>query len=46
MNIPNEILKLIKEYEKKYNKKPRPWNYDEWSSFEEYKEYLKKELEK
>ncbi len=23
------------------NKKPKPFNYDEWDSFEQYKEYLK-----
>ncbi|MCI8760426.1 MAG: hypothetical protein HFJ34_04825 [Clostridia bacterium] len=46
MIIPNEILKLIKEYEEKYNKKPRPWNYDEWDNFEQYRQYLEKELNK
>jgi hypothetical protein len=47
MIIPNEILELIKEYKKKYNKRPeKGFNYDEWNSFEEYKEYLEKELRK
>lgn len=45
MIIPNEILDLIKKYEEKYNKKPKPWNYDEWDSFKQYQEYLEKEME-
>lgn len=47
MDLPNEIMNLIDEYIKKYNKRPeKGFNYDEWNSFDEYKKYLKKELEK
>lgn len=46
INIPNEIDMLIDKYKKTYNKRPAPFNYDEWNSFDEYKEYLEKELEK
>ena len=44
--IPDEIKKLIHEYINKYNKRPMAFNYDEWNNFDEYKEYLVKELEK
>lgn len=46
MVMPNEVENLIHEYMEKYNKRPAPFNYDEWDSFEEYKEYLEKELNK
>lgn len=46
VNIPDDVDKLIDEYIKRKGKKPRPWNYDEWDSFEQYKEYLEKELNK
>ncbi len=46
MIIPDEIKKLIHEYMDKYNKRPLPFNYDEWNSLAEYKEYLLKELNK
>lgn len=46
INIPNDVKKLIHKYIEKYNKRPNPFNYDEWNSFDEYKEYLEKELNK
>ena len=46
MIIPDEIKKLIHEYIEKNGKRPLGFNYDEWNSFEEYKKYLEKELEK
>lgn len=47
MDLPNEIMNLIDEYKNKYNKSPeKGFNYDEWNSFDDYKNYLKMELEK
>ena len=47
MTLPNDILELIDEYKKIYNKRPeKGFNYDEFNNFDEYKEYLKKELGK
>lgn len=46
IDIPDEIHKLFKEYQEKYGKAPRRFNYDTWDSLDEYKEYLKKELNK
>ena len=46
MNIPNDIKQLIHEYIDKYHKRTNPFNYDEWDSFEQYKDYLEKELNK
>ena len=46
MIIPNEIEKLIDAYIDKYNKRPLSFNYDEWNSLSEYKEYLLKEINK
>ena len=46
VNIPNDVDKLLDEYIKKKSKRPKTFNYDEQDSFEQYKEYLKKELEK
>lgn len=46
INIPNDVDKLIDEYISKIGKKPKLFNYDEWDSFEQYKEYLENELEK
>ena len=43
-DILNDIEKLIEKYEIKYNKKPLPFNSRKWSSFEQYKKYLEKEL--
>ncbi len=45
INIPNEIKKLINQYENKYNEKPKGWNYKE-ETLETYKNYLKKEINK
>ena len=45
INIPNDIKELIQQYENKNNEKPRGWNYIE-ETLTEYKEYLKKEIEK
>lgn len=44
VNIPDDVDKLIDEYIEKKSKRPKPFNYDEWDSFEQYKEYLEKEL--
>ncbi len=46
MKIPNDIKKLIHEYIERNGKRPNGFNYDEWDSFEQYKEYLEKELRK
>ena len=46
INIPDEIHKLFNEYQEKYKKAPRRFNYDTWNSLDEYKEYLEKELNK
>ena len=46
MVIPNDVKELIHKYIEKNGKRPLGVNCDEWNSFEEYKEYLKKELEK
>ena len=46
IDIPDEIHKLFKEYQEKYKKSPRRFNYDTWNSLYEYKEYLEKELKK
>lgn len=47
MYIPKYLRDLIDEYTKTYNKKPDSrFNYDEWNSFEEYGEFLKKEIQK
>lgn len=40
--IPDYVKKLIH----KYNKRPVPFNYDELDNFQQYKEYLEKELNK
>lgn len=45
INIPDDIKELIRQYEKENNTKPRGWNYRE-ETLTEYREYLKKELEK
>ena len=44
--LSNEIIELIKEYEKKYGKRPEPFWYTEWNSKEDYAEYLKNEIKK
>jgi len=46
MIIPDDVKKLIHEYIDKYGKRPAPFNYDEWDSFDQYREYLEKELNK
>lgn len=46
VNIPDGVDKLIDKYVKTKEKRPKPFNYDEWDSFEQYKEYLEKELNK
>ncbi len=46
INMPDDITKLIHRYIKEKGKRPDPFNYDEWNSLNEYKEYLEKELEK
>lgn len=44
INIPDEIHRLFDKYQEKYGKAPRRFNYDNWNSLDEYKEYLEKEL--
>ena len=46
MIMPNEIKNLIHEYINKYGERPQPYNDDEWIDFDNYKEYLEKELNK
>lgn len=46
MIIPDEIKQLIHKYIEEKGKRPLGFNYDEWNSFEEYKNYLEKELSK
>ena len=36
MELPNEIIKLIHKYMEQYEKRPLPFNYDEWNSLQEY----------
>lgn len=43
--MPDEIKILIQKYIEQKGKRPLPFNYDEWNSFSEYKEYLKKSLQ-
>lgn len=45
INIPDDIKKLIREYEKQNNEKPRGWNYKE-ETLTGYKNYLKSILNK
>lgn len=45
MKIPDDITNIIHEYIERNGKRPNPFNHDKWDSFEQYKEYLKKELE-
>lgn len=40
------IKELFEEYEKKFGKHPKRFNWDDFESMEQYKEYLEKELEK
>lgn len=44
MIIPDEIKKLINKYIEKKGKRPLGFNYDEWNSLKEYKEYLERKL--
>ena len=44
MIIPDEVGNLIDKYIEQRGRRPLPFNYDEWNSFAEYKEYLEKEL--
>lgn len=45
MTIPDEIKRLINKYIEEKGKRPeKGFNYDEWNSFDDYKEYLEKEL--
>lgn len=40
-----EIQMLKKQYEEKYGENPPPYNYDEYSGLDDYKEKLKKLVE-
>lgn len=44
--LSDETIKLIKEYEAKYGKRPEPFWYTEWNSQEDYAEYLRNEIKK
>lgn len=46
MYIPKYLRDLIDEYTIIYKQRPRGFNYDEWNSFEEYGEFLSKEIRK
>ncbi|MCI8641416.1 MAG: hypothetical protein HFJ59_06095 [Clostridia bacterium] len=46
INIPSEIVDLLHNYINIKGKRPLAFNYDEWNSLDEYKEYLQKELNK
>ena len=46
VKLSDEIINLIKEYKKKYGKRPEPFWYTEWISQQNYAKYLKQELEK
>ena len=46
IHIQLEVTDLIHEYTEMYNKRPRPFNYDQWNNLNEYKEYLEKEVNK
>ena len=39
-NFVDEIRNLIHKYMELKGKRPKAFNYDEWNSFDEYKEYL------
>lgn len=41
-----EIKMLKREYEGKYRKNAPPYNYDEFKGLNDYKAYLRKQLEK
>ena len=42
--LNDEIKELFEEYEQKKGKHPKRFNWDDFNSMEEYKDYLKKEL--
>lgn len=44
INMPIEITELIHKYIKEKGERPKPFNYDQWNSLREYKEYLEKEF--
>jgi len=46
MKIPEYITELIHTYIREKGKRPLPFNYDEWNSLQQYKEYLERELNK
>lgn len=46
MTMPDDIKALIHTYIDKNGKRPLGFNYDEWNSLAQYKEYLENELKK
>lgn len=43
----DEEMKMLKrEYREKYNKNAPPYNYDQFKGLDDYKVYLRKQLEK
>lgn len=44
ISLSDEIIDLIKKYERLYKKRPQPFWYTDWNSKEEYKKYLEKEI--
>lgn len=41
-----EIKTLKREYKEKYHKMLQPYNYDQFKGLDDYKAYLRKQLEK
>ena len=44
MTMPDEIEDLIHKNIEKNGKRPLPFNYDKWTGFAQYKEYLENEV--
>lgn len=40
-----KITKYKREYEEKYKRNPPPFNFDEYRTIEDYREYLRKLVE-
>lgn len=44
--LSKQLIELINEYKKTFNKSPEPFWYTEWNTKEDYAEYLKNEIKK
>ena len=42
----DEIKTLKREYKEKYHKNASPYNYDQFKGLDDYRAYLRKQLEK